>query len=67
MMGQDRGVAEEEEEETAALSVVSRVISPENVLRAEAGDEGVAGGELLVHNTQHTFFSLCTTHYVLFC
>lgn len=67
MMGLDRGVVEEEEEETAASSVGSRVISPENVLRAEAEAEGVAGGEVLSRNIHFCFVSICTTHYVLFC
>ena len=62
MMGQGRGVVEEEEEETAASSVVSLVISPENVLRAEAEDEGAAGGKLLAHNTHlciYMYYTLC--------
>ena len=43
MRGLDRGVVGEEE--MAASSVEIRVISPENALRVEEEDEGVAGGE----------------------
>ena len=58
-------VGEEEEEETAASSVGSRVISPENVPRVEAEDEGVAGGDLLA-NIQYTPLSLYVQH-IMYC
>ena len=62
-------MVEEEEEETAASSVVSLVISPENVLRAEAEAEGAVGGELLAHNTHlclYMYYTLCNVLLSLF-
>ena len=57
-------VGEEEEEETAASSVGSRVISPENVPRVEAEDEGVAGGKVSANK-----INLCLLYvlHIMFC
>ena len=57
MRGLDRGVVEEEE--TAASSVESQDISPENAPRVEEEDEGVAGDESSAHNL-HLCLYICT-------